>query len=97
MWEKPEDLELLLECETLPETMLVEGLLRASEIDFIRMKDSDTKTAHLFGGPLLFKESPIKPYKILVRPEDFEAASELVQQTEFSDEELESPEEEADE
>jgi hypothetical protein len=94
MWEKPDDLELLEECSTLPETMLLEGLLRASGIDFIRMKDSDTKTSHLFGGPLLFKDSVAKPYKILVRPEDLQTAQELINSNEFEGDEFSFEEDE---
>ena len=76
-WEKPEDLELVAECETQPEMEIIRGLLASADIEsmFVTSTDSTVQFAQrsVFG-----KVAKPKPYKILVRPEDAEIAQEIL-------------------
>jgi hypothetical protein len=76
-WKSPDDLELVAECETLPEAEVVRGLLASGDIVSTIVSVSDSTI--LFAQRSVFGRSaqPV-PYKVLVRPEDSEAARELL-------------------
>lgn len=77
-WRKPEDLELVVECETLPEAEVVRGLLESSGIESTVVSSSDSTIA--FSQRSIFGTTALPtPYKVLVRPEDAEAARELLE------------------
>jgi hypothetical protein len=76
-WEKPEDLELVAECETLPEAEIVRGLLESAGIISNLTTASDSTI--MFAQRSVFGETVRRrPYKILVRIEDADAAGELL-------------------
>ena len=77
VWKKPEDLELVAECETLPEAEVVRGLLESGGIVSATISASDSTL--FFSQRSIFGQVAVKvPYKVLVRPEDAEAARELL-------------------
>ena len=77
-WEKPEDLELVAECETLPEAEIVRGLLQSGGIEGTIVAATDSTI--IFSQRSVFgKTAKRVPYKIIVRPEDMEAAQELLE------------------
>lgn len=79
-WEKPEDLELVAECETLPEAEIVRGLLESDGITTSLSTASDSTV--MFAQRSVFGETAKRlPYKILVRHEDAPAARELLAAT----------------
>jgi hypothetical protein len=77
VWRKPEDLELVAECESLPEGEIVRGLLQSGGIASTVMAVTDSTI--LFTQRSVFGQSARRaPYKVLVRPEDAEAARGLL-------------------
>jgi len=70
MWQKPDDLELIAECETEHEALLIKGLLETSGIHALMMIGSEssinTLNFRVFGDP---PQQPRKPFKVLVHPE----------------------------
>ena len=77
-WQKPDDLELVAECETEPEVEILRGLLAGCGID--SMKQVSAESSGFFQPKSLLgeiNERP-RPYKLLVRPEDAESAREII-------------------
>lgn len=77
MWQKPEDLILIAECETMPEALLIEGLLNSSGIKALVMTGSDQQVSMVH---LQLNNDPHKrkPFKVLVHPQDESLARELL-------------------
>lgn len=76
-WKKPDDLELVAECETLPEAEVIRGLLTSADI--IATVVSGTDSTITFSQRSIFgRVAKPRPYKVLVRPEDAEAAEQLL-------------------
>jgi hypothetical protein len=76
-WKAPEDLELVTECETLPEAEIVRGLLESGGIESTTVSASDSTV--LFSQRSVFgKTAKRVPYKVLVRPEDAAEARRLL-------------------
>jgi hypothetical protein len=85
VWKKPKDLELVAECETLPEAEVIRGLLKSAGIESTLVSSSDSTV--MFAQRSVFgKVAKPRPYKILVRPEEIEASLELLEAG-FEDEE----------
>ena len=79
-WRKPDDLELVAECESLPEIEVIRGLLAGSGIESTVFTSS--QAAKMFAHKsILGTIENSKPYKLLVRPEDAETAKELISAT----------------
>ena len=67
----------MVECESLPEAEVVRGLLDSSGIECTIVSSSDSTIA--FSQRSIFGTTALPtPYKVLVRPEDAEAARELL-------------------
>lgn len=78
MWEKPEDLEIVRETDSASEALLIEGLLKSAGVDVIVMQVADSTISFVQLSVFGDTAKPM-PYKILVRPEDLEAAKELLE------------------
>jgi hypothetical protein len=77
-WEKPQDLELVAECETMPEAEVVRGLLLGAGIESGLVSSSDSTV--IFAQRSVFgRVAKPLPYKVLVRPEDYATARELLE------------------
>lgn len=77
-WKKPKDLELIAECETLPEAEVIRGLLQSAGIECSLISSSDSTV--MFAQRSVFgRVAKPRPYKLLVRPVDAEAARELME------------------
>lgn len=77
-WRKPDDLELVAECETAPELEVLRGLLTGCGIESMGQVSAES-SAYFQPQSLLtgISERP-RPYKLLVRPEDAESAREII-------------------
>jgi len=77
VWKKPDDLELVAECETLPEVEVIRGLLASAGIESTAVGATDSTM--LFSQQSIFgRLAKPRPYKLLVRPEDAETAHALL-------------------
>jgi len=77
-WKKPDDLEVVAECETLPEAEIVRGLLQSVGIEGTIVATTDSTI--IFSQRSVFgKTAKRVPYKILVHPDDQEAAQGLLE------------------
>jgi hypothetical protein len=76
-WKAPEDLELAAECETLPEAEVVRGLLASEGIESTIVSASDSTIVFSQKSVFGLTALPV-PYKVLVRPEEAEAARQLL-------------------
>lgn len=91
-WHKPDDLELVAECESLPEVEIVRGLLASAAVESVIMTTTDSTM--VFSQKSIFgKLAKRRPYKVLVRPEDAEVAREILSAEEELPDESELPEE----
>ena len=78
VWKKPNDLELAAECETLPEAEVIRGLLSSAGIESSVVSSSDSTV--VFAQRSVFgRVAKPKPYKVLVRQGDIEAARDLLE------------------
>lgn len=76
-WRKPEDLELVAECETLPELEIIRALLSSSGIESTSLTSADA--AKMFAHKSIWSaQETAKPYKLLVHPEDAQTARDII-------------------
>lgn len=77
-WKKPDDLELVAECETAPELEVLRSLLTGCGIE--SMSQVSAESSAYFQPQSLTADIPQRPrpYKLLVRPEDAESAREII-------------------
>ena len=86
-WEKPEDLELVFETDLLEEAEIVRGLLTGAGIE--SMIHSVADSTYVFAQKSIFGQTAKSlPYKILVRNEDAQEASDIIKATPEPDENL---------
>ena len=77
-WQKPDDLELVAECETEPELEVLRGLLAGCGIE--SMSQVSAESSGFFQPKSLLGDIPERPrpYKLLVHPADAESAREII-------------------
>jgi hypothetical protein len=76
-WRKPDDLELVAECETLPELEVLKSLLASAGIQTASFAITDSTM--VFTQKSIFgKVAKPKPYKLLVKPENLEEAQSIL-------------------
>jgi hypothetical protein len=76
-WRKPDDLELVAECETLPEMEVLRSLLASAGIETASFAMTDS-TMFFAQKSIFGKVAKPKPYKLLVKPEDLEEAQSIL-------------------
>jgi hypothetical protein len=77
MWQKPDDLELVAECESLPELTIVRALLEDAGIETMTLSTADSSGYFDVKG-LFGPSSTPRPFKLLVHPKDAEEARSIL-------------------